>query len=446
MLFAYIQYNTYICVLKFSFMTKKLGVIAVASFVIANMIGTGVFTSLGFQLFDIQNQWVILSLWLLGGLLSFCGALIYAELGCTLPRSGGEYNFLSQIFNPTVGFAAGWISITVGFAAPVAATCMALGKYVQGAYNGISPELIAIATLLFITLIHSFSVNVGGKWQTVITIIKVALIAVFIISGFILSPNSQSFDSSFDWSSLVSAPYAISLVWVMFAYSGWNAATYIIGDIKNPKKVIAPALLISAMSVTLMYILINAVFLYSTPTDQLVGQVEIGNIAAVSIFGENGGRVMSGVIAVLLISSISSMVYVGPRVTQTMGQDIFLLKPLAKTTKNLVPINALWLQFVLSLILILTASFDQIINFSGFVLNLCTLLVAIGLFVNRIKYPNIERPFKTWGYPVTPIIFILVVTWILVFMLIEKPVESLYGLATIAVGLVFYMINQRVKK
>lgn len=427
-------------------MTKKLGIIAVASFVIANMIGTGVFTSLGFQLFDIHNVWVVLSLWLMGGLLAFFGALVYAELGSVMPRSGGEYNFLSRIFHPSIGFAAGWVSITVGFAAPVAATCMALGKYMEGAYGGLSPEVIAIATLLFITLIHSFSISVGGKWQTAVTILKVLLIITFIISGFVMTPNPQAFDQSFDWSSLISPSYAVSLVWVMFAYSGWNAATYIIGDIKNPKKVLAPALLISTMSVMVMYILLNAVFLYSTPVSELVGQVEIGNIAATSIFGVSGGRIMSGVIAILLVSSISSMVYVGPRVTQTMGQDVFLLRSLAKTTTKLVPINALWLQFGLSLCLILTASFEQIINFSGFTLSLCTVFVVLGLFVNRIRDPKIERPFKTWGYPVTPLIFLLVNLWILVYMCIEKPVESLYGLIVIASGFIFYFVNSKIKK
>lgn len=427
-------------------MTKKLGVIAVASFVIANMIGTGVFTSLGFQLFDIHNLWVVLSLWLLGGILAFCGALVYAELGSIMPRSGGEYNFLSRIFNPAIGFAAGWVSITIGFAAPVAATCMALGKYMQGAYDGVSPEAVAISALLFITLIHSFSISLGGKWQTVITIIKVLLILVFIGAGFLFTDNPQTFDSAFDWSTLVSSPYAISLVWVMFAYSGWNAATYIIGDIREPRKILAPALLISTLTVTIMYVLLNAVFLYSTPVEQLVGQVEVGNIAAISIFGESGGRIMSGVISILLVSSISAMVYVGPRVTQAMGEDVYLLRPLAKRTKKLVPINALWLQSAISLVLILTASFEQIINFSGFVLNLCTLMVAIGLFVNRIKYPNIERPFKTWGYPVTPLIFMVIILWILIYMVIEKPIESLYGILTIFVGFVFYFINSKVKK
>lgn len=427
-------------------MTKKLGVIAVASFVIANMIGTGVFTSLGFQLFDIHNLWVVLSLWLLGGILAFCGALVYAELGSIMPRSGGEYNFLSRIFNPAIGFAAGWVSITIGFAAPVAATCMALGKYMQGAYDGVSPEAVAISALLFITLIHSFSISLGGKWQTVITIIKVLLILVFIGAGFLFTDNPQTFDSAFDWSTLVSSPYAISLVWVMFAYSGWNAATYIIGDIREPRKILAPALLISTLTVTIMYVLLNAVFLYSTPVDHLIGQVEVGNIAAISIFGESGGRIMSGVISILLVSSISAMVYVGPRVTQAMGEDVYLLRPLAKRTKKLVPINALWLQSAISLVLILTASFEQIINFSGFVLNLCTLMVAIGLFVNRIKYPNIERPFKAWGYPVTPLIFMVIILWILIYMVIEKPIESLYGILTIFVGFVFYFINSKVKK
>ncbi len=420
--------------------------LAVASFVVANMIGTGVFTSLGFQLFDLSNQWTILSLWLIGGLLAFFGALVYAELGSVMPRSGGEYNFISKIFNPALGFAAGWVSLTIGFAAPVAATSMALGKYMQGVWSGLSAELIAIATLTAITLIHSFSISAGGKWQTVITIIKVLLVVVFIAAGFILTPEAQPFADSIDWEAMTTSPYAISLVWVMFAYSGWNSATYIIGDIKNPRKILAPALLISTLCVTVMYVLLNGVFLYSTPMADMVGQVEIGNIAAVSIFGTEGGRVMSMVIAILLISSISSMVYVGPRVSQTMGQDTRLLRPLAKTTTKLVPINAMWFQYALSLIFILTASFEQIINLSGFTLNLCTLLVTAGLFVHRIKNPNAVRPFKTWGYPVTPIVFSGVILWILIYMMIEKTTESIYGLAIVAIGLAVYYLDRMLKK
>ena len=425
---------------------RKLGMFAVCSFVIANMIGTGVFTSLGFQLVALSNQWVILSLWLLGGLLAFFGALIYAELGSIMPRSGGEYNFLSRIFHPSIGFVAGWISITIGFSAPVAATCMALGTYTATVFPNLPPEYTAIATLLCTTLVHSFSVNLGGKWQTVITAIKALLIMLFIIAGFTLAPAPQTLAATMDWSALSSPPYAISLVWVMFAYSGWNAATYIIGDIATPQKILVPALLISTAGVTLLYILLNAVFLYATPEHLLAGQIEIGNIAAVSLFGAQGGRIMSGVIAVLLISSVSSMVYVGPRVTQTMGEDISLLRPLARTTSKLVPLNALWMQCMLSLLLIVTASFDQIINFSGFVLNLCTLVVAIGLLVSRFRHPHLERPFRAWGYPLTPLAFIAVMAWILVYLMIEKPVESLYGAGMIALGFVVYFASPTMKK
>lgn len=424
----------------------KLGIVAVSSFVVANMIGTGVFTSLGFQLLDISNLWAVLLLWLLGGFLAFCGALVYAELGSVMPRSGGEYNFLSQIYHPSIGFMAGWISITVGFAAPIAAASMAMGSYLASAFSVVNAEVVAIVTLVVITVIHSFTIDLAGKWQTVITFVKLALIVVFIGAGFLLldAPANNFNEGGFIFEELMSAPYAVALVWVMFAYSGWNSATYILGDIKNPKKTIAPALLISTALVAILYVLLNFIFLYAAPVSQLEGQIEIGNIAAVNIFGESGGRIMSGVISILLISSISSMVYVGARVMQPMGEDAKLLKPLSKVNKAKVPTIALWIQCIIALGFILTASFSQIIIYSGFVLNLCTMLATLGLFIHRFKNPNMERPFKAWGYPVLPGIFLLAMLWILIFLIVKQPVESLYGALTAGLGIVIYFVNKKI--
>ena len=423
---------------------NKLGLFSVISFVIANMVGTGVFTSLGFQLMGLQNSVSILILWAVGGVLAFCGALVYGELGAAMPRSGGEYNYLSKIYHPAVGFLSGWISLTVGFSAPVALACMAMSGYIHSVIPAINPMIFALCVLTVITLVHSFSINTGSKFQNVFTVFKITLILIFVISGFILIDVPQPIHAdftSFTLPDLMNKNFAQSLIFVTYAFSGWNAAAYIAGDIKNPQKNLPKSLFISTIAVTAAYLLLNFVFLYSSPKADLIGQVEVGFIAANSIFGSTGGVIMALLISILLISTISSMVFVGPRVSQVMGEDYKLLKPLAYKTKNQIPINAVWLQYGISAILIITASFSQVMTYAGFTLNIFTLLAVFGVIVHRYRFPKAVRPFKTWGYPVTPLLYAAIIVWTLFFLLQTNTKESLYGLLTVLVGLVIYVLN-----
>jgi len=220
-----------------------------------------------------------------------------------------------------------------------------------------------------------------------------------------------------------------------------NAAAYIAGDIKNPQKNLPKSLFISTIAVTAAYLLLNFVFLYSSPKAALTGQVEVGFIAANSIFGSTGGMIMAFLISILLISTISSMVFVGPRVSQVMGEDYKLLKPLAYKTKNQIPINAVWLQYGISAILIITASFSQVMTYAGFTLNIFALLAVFGVIVHRYRFPNAVRPFKTWGYPVTPLLYAAIILWTLYFLMQTNTKESLFGLLTVLVGLVIYVLN-----
>lgn len=423
---------------------KKLGLFSVISFVIANMVGTGVFTSLGFQLMGIQNSLAILILWAVGGLLAFCGALVYGELGSTMPRSGGEYHYLSKIYHPSVGFLSGWISLTVGFSAPVALACMAMAGYIHSIAPAVNPTIFALTVLTAITLVHSFSINTGSKFQNLFTIFKIVLILVFVIAGFVLidAPQPVNADfSAFKMDDLFNKNFAQSLIFVTYAFSGWNAAAYIAGDIKNPQKNLPKSLFISTIAVTVAYLLLNYVFLYSAPKAELAGQVEVGFIAANSIFGATGGMVMALLISILLISTISSMVFVGPRVSQVMGEDYRLLRTLSVKTKNQIPINAIWLQYGISAILIVTASFSQVMTYAGFTLNIFALLAVFGVIIHRIRFPKAERPFKTWGYPFTPLIYAAIIIWTLVFLMQTNTKESLYGLLTVFTGLIIYFIN-----
>ncbi|MBC6992254.1 APC family permease [Hymenobacter sp. BT491] len=422
----------------------KIGFYTGAAIVVANMVGTGVFTSLGFQVLGIQSGFALLMLWAVGGLIALCGALSYGELAAAMPRSGGEYHYLSQIYHPAVGFLSGWVSATVGFAAPTALASIALGHYAASVWPALDPQTLSIVVVLGLTAIHAMSSKAGSQFQVVITAIKVVVLVFFIGAGLVMAqPQPLAFlPVATDWRQLLSPAFAVSLVYVSYAYSGWNAAVYLTGEVDQPQRNL-PRILLSGTAVVLcLYIGLNFAFLYSTPISKLAGQLEVGYVVANQIFGHSVGRLMGAVIAVLLISTVSSMIFAGPRIVQVMGEDLTALRFLAPRSSRGIPLRAMLLQTALTLIFILTSTFEQVLLYAGFVLSLFTFLTVLGLFVLRIRHPNLPRPYRTWGYPVTPLLFLALSGWTLIFILRDKPTESLYGLATVMVGLVIYFLGR----
>ena len=425
-------------------MTKKaIGFYTATSIVIANMIGTGVFTSLGYQVIDIKNGSSILLLWIIGGIVSLLGALCYAEIGTVFPRSGGEYNYLSKMYHPAVGFMSGFVSSTVAFAAPVAAAALALGQYFNNVF-AVEPKITACVVVIVLSMIHAFTLNWGSKVQTTFTGIKVLLIVLFI--GFGLGMGHTG-DVSFalngnTMGDINTAAFAIALLFVSYSYSGWNAASYIAGEIDNPQKNLPKSLLYGTAIVTVLYVLLNYVFLYTSPIASLAGKSDVGYVSATFIFGDTGGKIISVIISILLVSSVSSMVMAGPRVSQAMGNDLKFLSFLSKTTKNNTPLNATIFQLVISLFFIFTATFSQVITYIGFTLLLFTFLTVFGLFIIRVKKMNTKDSFRTPFYPLTPILFLIFNTWLLYFGFTQKPLESMIGVATVLLGLVVYFVGR----
>ena len=412
------------------------------------MIGTGVFTSLHFQVEPLPSGFAILALWLVGGVCALCGALAYGELAAALPRSGGEYHFLSKAFHPAVGFLAGWLSATVGFAAPVAAAAMAFGRYFAGVFPGASPLILSVVIVALVTAVHLRGAKFGAAFQNASTVLKVALILIFIVAGLFAKPGAEiSFLPHPGAMDLIaSPPFAFSLVFVMYAYSGWNAATYIVGEVCDPARNVPRAIVLGTLIVTALYLALNATFLRAAPMAELgaEGKIEVGFVAATHIFGEAGGRLMAGLISLGLVASISAMTWIGPRVSMAMGEDHRLLAPLARKSAHGVPVLAMLLQFAIVVALLLTASFDQIINYVQFSLTLCSMLAVIGVFVLRVRQPDLPRPYRTWGYPVTPLVFLAISAWMLVFTWQQHRNESLAGLGTLLVGLLLYALSPKI--
>jgi basic amino acid/polyamine antiporter, APA family len=418
--------------------------------VVANMVGAGVFTSLGFQAIGTPSTFPLLLLWVLGGIVALCGALSYGELAGMFPRSGGEYNYLSEVYHPAFGFMSGWISATVGFAAPIALACSALGKYAgQGILgNSIPPEFIGLVVLCGITAIHATDIGLGSIFQQYSTAVKVILIIIFIFGGFFMTPLPQIVNilpQEGDWQMVFSAPFAVSLAFVSFAYSGWNASAYLANEIENPRKNVPLSLLVGTSLVMVAYIALNYVFLYTAPIATYKGQLEVGYLSAQVFLGNTGGQIMAGMIALLLISSISAMVFAGPRVTQMMGEDIPFLKELAVTNKKGIPVYAIIGQSIIASILLLTAQFETILFAIAFTLDIFTFATVLGVFVMRVKDPNRPRTYRTWGYPITPAIFLAVTAWTMYFLLTTRTIPSLIALGIVTSGLVVYFLQKGTK-
>lgn len=420
-------------------MTKSnsIGFFTATAIVIANMIGAGIFTSLGFQLVDTTNTWSIIILWSLGALMAICGALSYAELGTYWQRSGGEYHFLSKAFHPALGYLSGWVSLTIGFSAPIALSGMALGKYVAP-YIEVSGMVLAIATILIISFLHSLSIKRSSTLQNTTTLLKIVLILLFIYFGATKAPVASAYLWDQSWKEeLILPAFAVSFVYVTFSYSGWNAAAYIVDEIREPRKYLPKALLFGTVVVSLLYLLLNFVFLKQNPLEDIRGQLEIGQITAISIFGERGGELISFSIALMLISSISAMVWAGPRVTQVMAEDHRLWKWFSKKTKNEVPLRAIWLQTAITLILLFTGTFEQVMIYSGFVLQLFAALAVAGVFVVRRKNTT-KKGFRSPLFPLPQIIFLVLSLWVLVYLVFAQPLETSLGLLNLILGFLVY--------
>jgi APA family basic amino acid/polyamine antiporter len=419
---------------------RAIGFVTACSIVIANIIGTGIFTSLGFQLTNIHSGFALLMLWVVGGIAALCGALCYGELAAALPRSGGEYNFLSQIYHPALGFMAGFVSATVGFAAPVALAAMAFGTYFNGVFGVGSPIVLSFVVVWLVAVFHLQNLKVGSAFQNISTLVKLLLLGGLIGAGFLV-PSKQSISflpAPGDKASILSGAFAVALVYVMYSYSGWNAAAYITSEIKRPEKNVPRSLLAGTGVVIVMYVLINAVFLATTPAEKLKGQLQVALIAGKHIFGEDGGRFAGAVICFGLIAAVSSMTWIGPRVTMSMGEDHWLLRLLGRKNKHGIPMNAILLQLLIVNLLLLTQSFEHVVRYTQFSLLLCSLLAVFGVMVLRFRRPELARPYRVWIYPVPPVVFSLITIWMMFYLLRWHTLESVAGLATALLGLLLY--------
>lgn len=420
----------------------KIGWKTAAALVISNMIGTGVFTSLGYQIYDLKNTYAILSLWIIGGFLALIGAFIYSELASKFKQSGGDYIYLSRTFHPVMGYLSSWISLFVGFSAPISLAALAMSKYLNILGFNFGKEF-AIAMILIVAVFQSFSLSLSSKFQNVFTILKVVFILVLIAIGFYfipaVEPNAIVLDDTWKQELLLPA-FATSLVYVTFAYTGWNSASYIIEEIDQPKKNLPKALFIGVIFVTIAYVFLNYVFLKHASAPSLVGKEDVANISFRNLLGTNV-KWVSCFIALQLIATISGYLWIGSRLTQATARENKLWSFMAKENKNRIPVRAIWVHTTISILLIFSGDFEVIFTYTSFVLQvLATLAICTAFFIKRDELTII----KSRLFYLLPTIFLAFSLYICYFVLTQKPKESLIGLSIIGLGIILFYFDKRI--
>jgi len=441
-------------------LNRRVGLFSAIILVVANMIGTGVFTTSGLIMGELHSSQALLLCWGGGGLFALAGAFCYAELGAMFPQSGGDYVFLRESFGRFTAFLSGWISLIVGFSAPVAAaaiafSCYAFGEqlwfndhYIQLQIRGwsffdVSPQtLIAGGVVLVFSFIHAGSIGVSKGIQNVLTLFKLSLISVFIVMGVSLGNGSWSNFSAVDQTSVSEIGHvATALIFVSFAYSGWNAAAYLGGEIKNPGKNLPIALIVGTLLVTVLYLLLNAVYIYSLPAAELAGSIDVGRKSAGVLFGDTFGSFFSMAIAIGVLSVISAMTMAGPRVYFAMARDGAFFKFLGNMDlQKGNPSRAVWLQCCLAILMIITTSFNLLLLYIGVLLSLSSIMTVLGMIKLRVTQKQAIRPYRCIAYPIVPIFFIVGNVWIVAYSLWMNPAVILYAGATLTIGVFLEML------
>ncbi len=416
------------------------------------MIGAGIFTTSGLLLAQLHEPKLLLLLWGIGGVIALCGALSYSELGARYPKAGGEYAFLSELFSPLAGFLSGWISFFVGFSAPVAASSLAFSEYLvrtlpegEGlAQIVLIKKAIAVGIILVFTIIHYFGLRSGSRVQNLLTLLKVGLILMLVIAGFAFGEGSfghfrVQIHVAEGWAGLKTM--GLALMWIMFAYSGWNASTYVGSEVMNPVKNIPRSLITGTLLVTLIYLLLNTLYLYAVPAAEMKGVISIGGLAANHLFNRTLDQFFSFFIALILLSAISVLTIIGPRVYYAMAVSGHFFGIAKRINRSNVPGVSILLQSGLAMVFVVSGTFDQIITLLSFSLGIFPILAVLGVFKIRI---NGQSKMKTPWYPVPQLLFILFSMAILVLAFLERPVESSIALGVIASGVpVYYLLKRR---
>lgn len=453
---------------------RQLGLFDSSMVMVGIVIGSGIFLTTGIMAKSIPSGGLILLAWLVGGLLTLAGALTYAELGAAMPEAGGQYVYLREAYGPMAGFLFGWILFLVYMTGGIAALALAFAEYIgyffpylgtnhiivtldipllKGSlhYSLTAGQMIGVSVIILLSIVNFISVGLGKSIQNVFTVIKIGTIAGIIILGFAIgkgTPPELAMDpAGMSFGSIIIG-FGVALVAVAWAFDGWNNVNFVAGEIKNPRRNLPLALILGTLGITFLYVLVNYIYLYALPIQETIGVVRIAEKATGALFGSSTGTLISALVIVSVFGSLNGSILVGPRVYFAMAKDGLFFQKVANVHPRFrTPGFSILIQAVWASLLTLLGTFEQILTFAMFIAIAFWIAATAAVFTLRKKRPDLPRPYKTWGYPVVPAIFIIASTGILLNTLIEKPVEALAGILLTVLGIPAYFYwKQHLKK
>ena len=439
---------------------RRLGMWSAAALVVSNMMGTGIFTTTGFLAGDLGQPWLVLGIWIVGAMFALAGALCYSELSVNFPTSGGEYIYLRQAYGPVWGFLSGWVSFFAGFSAPIAAAALAFAGYLAFIFPSLGQEAsmlrweiggivwqigatqaLAAGLILILTLLNCLGIVLVARVQNLLTAMKILVIAAFVLCGFLMGQGSwDHFGNVAERTSTSPLLHqvAISLFWVMFGYSGWNAATYIAEELRDPHRTLPRALIVGPLAVAFLYLALNAVFIFATPLEMMKGVVAVGALAASKLFGTHLAGVFGALMAVAIVSTVNAMMTIGPRVYYAMAKDGAFLNVAARLSpRSQVPIAAVLFQGACAILMTFT-SFPQLVTYIGFSLTFLTVIAVSSLFVFRRRQDWQCLPLVSVAFPLVPASYLLVGVWMIYYGFMLRPAISVVAVLTLITGAAVY--------
>jgi APA family basic amino acid/polyamine antiporter len=429
------------------------------------VIGSGIFLTTGIMAKSLPSPGLILLAWIIGGILSMAGAMAYAELGAAMPQTGGQYIYLKEAYGSLSGFLFGWTMFLVYQTGSIAALAVAFAEYFGYFFPSLSTsriifstaftifnhsfqyslsagQIVGIVVIILLSLLNFIGLVLGSIIQNILTILKIGALVVMVGLGFIIGKGRDIefyfAPAEFSLSNLIMG-FGVAMIAIIWAYDGWNNVNFAAGEIKNPKRNLPLALILGISGITALYIAVNYIYLYALPIDEMIGVIRIAEKAATVLFGGIAASLISAAVMISILGSLNGTILTGPRVYYAMAIDSLFFKRVANVHPRFrTPAFSIFLQAAWACFLTLSGTFEQLITYVIFVTMIFYIAATASVFTLRKKYPNLSRPYKTWGYPLVPLLFIIALSVIVINTLINKPVESIAGLSVVVIGIPVY--------
>lgn len=448
---------------------RELGLFDAVMLIVGNIIGIGIFVTTGEIAQTLPSPGGILLIWLLGGLLALAGALSCAELAASLPYSGGDYVYLREAYGSFIGFLSGWSSFLVTFSGSIALLAVVFTAFMSFFLPVLALDRVlfsveilsfslslslghffSIFVVLVLSAIHYVGVSMGRLVQNFLTLLKIgALLGIVLLALLLGKGDVGHFSPFFDLGKFGNlSAFGFAFIPVIFTYAGWNAVIYMAGEVKQPEKNLPRALLWANLLVIFLYLAINVVYFYAVPVEKMQGAIRVSEVATTALFGYQTSAWITAMITVSILGALNVTVMIGPRIYFAMAQDGLFFNSLARVHPRFyTPSNAIIIQALWSTVLILTGTFNFFLNYVSVIIALFSALTVGALLVLRMSQPGLKRPYKIWGYPLVPLLFVIANLGIALATLWEKPLDALRGLGIVALGIPAYIFWQsRLKK